>query len=61
MNLVRGKPLPPGIAKQELPAGLQNLLPAYKGYTYQAVGRDVILVNNATGLVSDIVSNVLKP
>lgn len=59
-NLARGKPLPPGIAKVFLPNGILSTLPAYPGYEYRAVGNDVVLVNSTTGIVSDILTNVLK-
>ena len=59
-NLLRGKPLPPGIAKVFLPSDLVQLLPAYPGYEYLVVGRDVLLVNSTSRIVEDILSNVLK-
>ena len=58
-NVLRGKPLPPGVAKVVLPAGLVSQLPAYPGYQYVAVGRDVVLVNSSTNVVADVLSNVL--
>ena len=57
-NLARGKPLPPGIAKRTLPPGLLGRLPARPGYEWVAVGRDVALVAIATGIVTDILSDV---
>lgn len=60
MNVARGKPLPPGIQKVFLPSGLVSQLPAYPGYEYRIVGNDVVLVNSTTGVVSDILSNILK-
>ncbi len=59
-NLLRGKPLPPGIAKVFLPSDLVTQLPVYPGYEYLAVGRDVILMDSATGVVADILANVLR-
>ena len=59
MNLARGKPLPPGIAKQYLPPSLVSQLPVYPGYEYLAVGKDVILRNTTTGIVTDILTNIL--
>jgi Nickel/cobalt transporter regulator len=53
-NLARGKPLPPGIAKRNLPPGLVGHLPPRPGYEWVAVGRDVALVAIATGVVADI-------
>jgi hypothetical protein len=60
MNLQRGKPLPPGIARVFLPADLVSQLPAYPGYEYLVAGKDVVLVNSTTGVVADILANVLQ-
>lgn len=59
-NLARGKPLPPGIAKVFLPSDLVSTLPVYPGYEYLAVGHDAVLVNQSTGMVADILSNIVK-
>ncbi|WP_052379213.1 anti-virulence regulator CigR family protein [Tepidicaulis marinus] len=58
-NLARGKPLPPGIAKRYLPQDLQLRLPVYEGYERLIVGDDVLLVAAATGIIVDILSDVL--
>jgi hypothetical protein len=58
-NLARGKPLPKGIAKRTLPAGLQTRLPAYPGHEVIIVDRDVFLVNVATQVIVDILTRVL--
>lgn len=60
MNLARGKPLPPGIQKVFLPQNLVTTLPVHPGYEYLAVGPNVVLVNSTTGVVADILANVLK-
>ena len=57
-NLGRGKPLPPGIAKN-FDSRLSARLPQYDGYQWQQVGRDVVLVAVATGIVHEILRNVL--
>lgn len=57
-NLARGKPLPPGIAKS-LDNRLLGHLPRYEGYEWKQLGRDVILVAIATGIVYEILENVL--
>ncbi len=59
-NLARGKPLPPGIAKVFLPADVVSTLPVYPDHDYMVVGRDVVLVDKTTGIVSDILTNALK-
>lgn len=56
-NLQRGKPLPPGIAKK-LDPGLRSRLPAYEGYEWRQVGRDLILVAVTTGIIEAILSEV---
>jgi hypothetical protein len=58
-NLARGKPLPPGIAKRYLPPGLLGRLPPRPGYEWVAVGRDVVLIAIATGIIVDILGDVL--
>lgn len=57
-NLARGKPLPPGIAKK-IDNRLLGHLPRYDGYEWKQLGRDVILVAIATGIVYEILENVL--
>jgi hypothetical protein len=60
MNLARGKPLPPGIAKVFLPNDILKTLPVYPGYEYLAVGNNVVLVDSTTGLIADVLANVLR-
>lgn len=57
-NLARGKPLPPGIAKR-FDNRLLGQLPHYNGYEWKQVGTDVVLVTLATGLIYEILENVL--
>ncbi len=57
-NLARGKPLPPGIAKQVLPYDLEVTLPVRPGYRRVVVGTDVVLVEVATQLIWDILTDV---
>lgn len=59
-NLARGKPLPPGIAKRFLPGDLQTSLPPRHTHERIVVGSDVLLVAVATGIVVDIIRNVLR-
>ena len=59
-NLARGKPLPPGIAKQQLPQDLQRMLPPVpKGYERIAVDGQVLLVDVATQVIADVISEAL--
>jgi hypothetical protein len=58
-RLEQGKPLPPGIARKILPPGLLATLPVYPGYTYYAVGPDVVLIAAATGLVAGLLAGAL--
>ncbi len=55
----RGKALPPGIAKRRLPLELQARLPVHRGYDYVIVDRDVLLVSIRTGIVADIIIDVM--
>jgi hypothetical protein len=57
-NLARGKPLPPGVAKN-FDSRLINQLPRYEGYEWKQVGTDVVLVTIATGIVYEVLRNVL--
>jgi hypothetical protein len=57
-NLARGKPLPPGIAKR-FDNRLLGQLPHYEGYEWRQAGTDVVLVALATGLIYEILQNVL--
>jgi hypothetical protein len=58
-NLARGKTLPPGIAKKTLPSDLLGRLGARPGYEVAHVGWDVVLVEVATGIVRDVLKDVI--
>lgn len=57
-NLARGKPLPPGIAKK-LDGRLLGRLPHYDGYEWRQAGTDLILVALASGLIYEVLHDVL--
>jgi hypothetical protein len=57
-NLARGKPLPPGIAKN-FDSRVASQLPHYDGYQWKQIGTDVVLVAIATGIVYEVLRNVL--
>jgi hypothetical protein len=59
-KLARGKPLPPGIAKRFLPGELEAQLPAHAGTVRRVIGRDVVLVAAATGVILDILFDAIK-
>ena len=59
-RLSRGKPLPPGIAKKVAPAGLRSRVRPPDGYQIFEVGLDVLLVEVATGIVHDILMDVVR-
>jgi hypothetical protein len=59
-NLARGKPLPPGIAKQTLPYELRRALPPVRdGYERVIVGGKVLLVEIATQVIHDALSDAI--
>lgn len=58
MNLARGKPLPPGIAKRFDPR-LRARLPYYEGYEWRRVGDKAILVDVSTRSVHFILESIL--
>lgn len=59
-KLARGKPLPPGIAKKTLPPELLRVLPERSGYEVVQVGWDVVLVEVATGIIHDVLMDVIR-
>lgn len=59
-NLARGKPLPPGIAKRYAPAGLLRQLAPRPGYEVLVIGASILLVHAASGIVHDILSDVIR-
>lgn len=60
-RLDRGEPLPPGLAGRPLPPGLvERLGPAAPGTERLIAGKNVVLIEEATGIVLDIVRDVLK-
>ncbi|MFJ1300936.1 anti-virulence regulator CigR family protein [Pseudomonadota bacterium AL_CKDN230030165-1A_HGKHYDSX7] len=59
-NLARGKPLPPGIAKKMVPAGMLAHLPVYPGYEWRIAGSDLILVAIAGGIIADVLFDVFR-
>ena len=59
-NLGRGKPLPPGIAKQYLPTDLNLMLPPpRRGFERVIVDGKVLLVEIATRVVHDILTDII--
>ena len=59
-KLARGKPMPPGIAKKVLPPELLGVLRERPGYQAVQVGWDVVLVEVATGVVRDVLMDVIR-
>jgi Ni/Co efflux regulator RcnB len=57
-NLARGKPLPPGIARREVPPELLRGLPHREGYEWRVVGADVVLYSITSGIVDQILRDV---
>jgi hypothetical protein len=59
-KLARGKPLPPGIAKKTAPTELVRAVAVPAGYQVVEVGLDVLLVEVATGIIHDILMDVVR-
>ena len=59
-NLLRGKPLPPGIAKRFPPDALRSSLSIPRRYEVIEVGWDVFLVEAATGIIHDVLMDVIR-
>ncbi len=61
MQLERNGTLPPGLAKRELPPGLQKKLGnAPPGTERIIAGNDMVLLEKATGKILDVIVDVLK-
>jgi len=59
-NLARGKPISPGIAKRFLPDALRSSLSIHPRYEVIEVGWDVFLVEAATGIIHDVLMDVIR-
>ena len=59
-NLARGKPMPPGIAKRFVPDALRSSLSVPPQYGVIVVGWDVLLVEVATGIIHDVLMDVIR-
>ncbi len=53
-KIARGGRLPPGIAKRHFPANLIARLPQRPGERWLVTGKDIVLLEVATGLIVDI-------
>lgn len=60
MNLARGKPLPPGIAKKAVPEPLLQQLPVYPGYEWGVYGTDLVLIGIASGIIQQVLTGVFQ-
>lgn len=59
-QLEKNGQLPPGLQKKSLPAGLSGRLPpAPQGYERVIVGSDVVLVETASQVIADIITDVV--
>ena len=59
-NLQRGKALPPGIAKQHLPQDLQTTLPPVpNGYERVIIDGKILLIEIATQVVRDVLTDIV--
>jgi hypothetical protein len=58
-NLARGKPLPHGIAKRQLPAVLVAQLPRRSGVEVAMFGDRIVLLE-ASGLVVDVLEGIFR-
>ena len=59
-NLVRGKPMPPGIAKKSPPPELRVALAVPQEFEVVEVGWDVLIVEVATGIIHDVLMDVIR-
>ena len=59
-NLQRGKPLPRGISRQEIPEAILVQLPGHTGHEWRIAGRDLVLIAVGTLIVVDILNDVFE-
>jgi hypothetical protein len=60
-QLERNGTLPPGLAKRALPEDLQGRLsPVHHGYERVIVDSNVLLVEKASGIISDIIKDIVQ-
>ena len=59
-NLGRGKTMPPGIAKRFPPDAMRSSLSIPPQYEVIEVGWDVFLVEVATGIIHDVLMDVIR-
>ena len=59
MNLERGKPLPPGIAKT-FDERVRRDLPDYENYAWRRVGNDAVLVDLTNDIIREVIRDVVR-
>lgn len=59
VQIVKGRPMPAGYGRRLPPPVLANL-PHYDGYEWRRVGADMVLVALTSGIVYEILANVLN-
>ena len=57
-RLAKGKRLPPGIAKKQVPPAMLVRLPVHPGHEWLAIGVDLVLINSRTRISVDIFPGV---
>jgi hypothetical protein len=59
-NIARGKPLPPGLARESLPYDLRRELPPLpRGYERVVVAGKILLIEVATQVVRDVLTDAM--
>ncbi|MBI2239909.1 MAG: hypothetical protein HYU59_03790 [Magnetospirillum gryphiswaldense] len=60
-GLAKRDTLPPGLAKRDLPSDLERRLSRLPGgYSRKTVGSDIVLIEEATGIVLDILKGAAR-
>lgn len=59
-NLARGKRLPPGIAKRNMPETFLKKLPVHDDYEWHMAGTDLVLLSKNDKVVKEIAKDVFK-
>jgi len=60
-GLAKRDTLPPGLAKRDLPSDLERRLSRLPGgYSRKSVGSDIVLIEEATGIIFDILKGAAR-
>ena len=59
-NLARGKPLPPGLSREPVPAPVLTTLPRVDGHEWVRIGTELVLVGVASLVIAQVIQGVFS-